>query len=215
MISITDGQIYLQSNLFYQGQRPAVDVGISVSRVGGAAQLPAMKQVAGTLRLDLASYREMQAFAQFGSDLDDATQYQLTHGARMTEVLKQSRFSALDVVDQAAVLYAGKEGYLDQLTIEQVLPFRAALVKEMAGHLQLRDGIRAGKIAGKTEEELRSTIEWTLGAFLYADRPEDIDASALASAAAHPQQSKDKIKSSVVEGSASTVADATDPKRVG
>lgn len=215
VISITDGQIYLQSNLFYQGQRPAVDVGISVSRVGGAAQLPAMKQVAGTLRLDLASYREMQAFAQFGSDLDDATQYQLTHGARMTEVLKQSRFSALDVVDQAAVLYAGKEGYLDQLTIEQVLPFRAALVKEMAGHLQLRDGIRAGKIAGKTEEELRSTIEWTLGAFLYADRPEDIDASALASAAAHPQQSKDKIKSSVVEGSASTVADATDPKRVG
>ena len=104
VISITDGQIYLQSNLFFQGQRPAVDVGISVSRVGGAAQLKAMKQVAGTLRLDLASYREKQAFAQFGSDLDATTQYQLNHGAHMMELLKQKRYAALDVSDQVIAI---------------------------------------------------------------------------------------------------------------
>ncbi len=214
VISITDGQIYLLSSLFYQGQRPAVDVGISVSRVGGAAQLAAMKQVSGTLRLDLASYREMQAFAQFGSDLDEATQYQLTHGARMTEVLKQPRFSALEVADQAAILYAGKEGYLDQLTLEQVLPFRSALVKELMGHKRLREQICAGKIEGAVEQELRQAIEWALSAFLYAERPDNIDASALASAAAHQQPAKDRVRSSVVEGSASTIAEATDPKRV-
>ena len=148
VISITDGQIYLQSNLFFQGQRPAVDVGISVSRVGGDAQLKAMKQVAGTLRLDLASYREKQAFAQFGSDLDATTQYQLSHGARMTELLKQGRYAALDVSDQVLALFAGKEGFLDDLDIELVTPFRDGLAAYMAErHDDVRKEIRKGRIS--------------------------------------------------------------------
>ena len=133
VISITDGQIYLQSELFFQGQRPAVDVGISVSRVGGAAQTKAMKQQAGNLRLDLASYRELAAFSQFGSDLDAATKHQLGHGARMTELLKQPRFRPMSVGDQVAVLFAGNKGYLDDLSIDQVLPFRDGLVDYLNG----------------------------------------------------------------------------------
>ena len=160
VISITDGQIYLQSNLFFQGQRPAVDVGISVSRVGGAAQLAAMKQVAGTLRLDLASYREKQAFAQFGSDLDAATQYQLTHGAHMMELLKQKRFSALDVADQTIAIFAAKENYTDDLDLDHVALFRdelAAFMKERYGGL--RDTVRAGKISKRTAKKLKAAIE--------------------------------------------------------
>jgi F-type H+-transporting ATPase subunit alpha len=119
-----------------------------------------MKQVAGTLRLDLAGYREMQAFAQFGSDLDAATQRQLTHGARMTEVLKQGRYSALDVADQAIVLFAGKEGYLDDLRLEDVQPFRDQLVTVFNhDHDDLRDQVRAGKISGQLEESLRRLID--------------------------------------------------------
>ena len=129
VISITDGQIYLQSNLFFQGQRPAVDVGISVSRVGGDAQVKAMKQVAGTLRLDLASYREKQAFSQFGSDLDATTQYQLNHGAHMMELLKQPRYSALDVVDQICAIYAAKENFIDDVDLENVALFRDGLAQ--------------------------------------------------------------------------------------
>ena len=167
VISITDGQIYLLSSLFYQGQRPAVDVGISVSRVGGAAQLAAMKQVAGTLRLDLASYREMQAFAQFGSDLDEATQHQLTHGAAMTELLKQGRYSALDVADQAICLFAGREGYLDDLPVEQVVPFRAAVVEAMnASYGDLREKVRAGKIDDKLSDQLKSALDTIKHGFL-------------------------------------------------
>ena len=111
VISITDGQIYLQSELFFRGQRPAVDVGISVSRVGGDAQTKAMKQVAGNLRLDLASYQELAGFTQFGSDLDEATQKQLTHGARMTELLKQPRYKPFEVGEQIVTLFAGNEGF--------------------------------------------------------------------------------------------------------
>ncbi len=159
VISITDGQIYLQSNLFFQGQRPAVDVGISVSRVGGAAQLPAMKQVAGTLRLDLASYAEKQAFAQFGSDLDASTQYQLSHGARMTELLKQHRYAALDVADQIIVLFAGKEGFLDDLDVEQICPFRDGLATYMQErHNGLRREVREGKISDSAGERLKAHI---------------------------------------------------------
>ena len=147
VISITDGQIYLQSNLFFQGQRPAVDVGISVSRVGGAAQLAAMKQVAGTLRLDLASYREKQAFSQFGSDLDEATQYQLNHGAHMTEMLKQPRYAALDVSDQVIAIFAAKEDFLDDIDLDHVTLFRNELAKSMAErHPKLRQELRNGKI---------------------------------------------------------------------
>ena len=159
VISITDGQIYLQSNLFFQGQRPAVDVGISVSRVGGAAQLASMKQVAGTLRLDLASYREKQAFAQFGSDLDEATQYQLNHGAHMMELLKQRRYSALDVADQVIAIFAGKENFLDDLDVALVLPFREELCEYMKkNHDDLRDTVRAGKMSPQTEERLKKAV---------------------------------------------------------
>ena len=213
VISITDGQIYLQSNLFFQGQRPAVDTGLSVSRVGGAAQRASMKQVAGTLRLDLASYREMRAFAQFGSDLDAATQHQLTHGSRMTEVLKQGRFSAIDVADQAIVLYAGKEGFLDVLPIEQVLPFRTALIQRLAEtrYKDLRASVRAGKIGGETEEQIRALVKEVQAKFLPA-ADVDVDAGALQAAAATANSSDAKIAARVSEQSATTEADATTPR---
>ena len=159
VISITDGQIYLQSNLFFQGQRPAVDVGISVSRVGGAAQLKSMKQVAGTLRLDLASYREKQAFSQFGSDLDATTQYQLNHGAHMMELLKQPRYAALDVADQVISIFAAKEDFLDDIDLEHVTLFRDKLAAYMAErHPQLRASLRDKKIDDETGERIKAHI---------------------------------------------------------
>jgi len=124
VISITDGQIFLQTDLFFQGIRPAVNVGISVSRVGGDAQIKAMKQVAGTLRLDLASYRELQAFAQFGSDLDKATQQTLNRGARMVELLKQGRYAPMPVERQIMAIFAGARGFLDDIAAEDVVRFR-------------------------------------------------------------------------------------------
>ena len=123
VISITDGQIFLETDLFYSGVRPAINVGISVSRVGGDAQIKAMKQVAGRLRLDLAQYRELEAFAQFGSDLDEATQQALGRGARMVEVLKQGRFEPMPVEDQVIAIYAGTQGFLDDLPVEKVRAF--------------------------------------------------------------------------------------------
>ena len=120
VISITDGQIYLQPDLFFAGVRPAVDVGISVSRVGGKAQIPAMKKVAGGLRLDLAAFRELEAFAQLGTELDKATQQQLDRGYRMVELLKQPQYQPMDVVDQVMSIYAGSEGFLDQVPIKEV-----------------------------------------------------------------------------------------------
>ena len=167
VISITDGQIYLQSSLFFQGQRPAVDVGISVSRVGGDAQVKAMKQVAGTLRLDLASYREKQAFSQFGSDLDATTQYQLNHGAHMMEMLKQKRYSALDVRDQIVAIFAAKENYLDDIDLDHVGLFRDGLGKYMAErHPRLRNALLDGKISDDEQERLRLHIEHFKTAFL-------------------------------------------------
>jgi F-type H+-transporting ATPase subunit alpha len=120
VISITDGQIYLQPDLFFAGVRPAVDVGISVSRVGGKAQIPAMKKVAGGLRLDLAAFRELEAFAQLGTELDRATQLQLDRGYRMVELLKQPQYQPLDVADQVMSIYAGAEGYLDDVPVKEV-----------------------------------------------------------------------------------------------
>ena len=159
VISITDGQIYLQSELFFQGQRPAVDVGISVSRVGGDAQTKAMKQVAGNLRLDLASYQELAGFTQFGSDLDEATQKQLTHGARMTELLKQPRYKPFEVGEQIVTLFAGNEGFLDDLEIADVLPFRAELIEYLDnGFGSLLDKVRAKKIDDDTKAELLRVI---------------------------------------------------------
>ena len=120
VISITDGQIYLQPDLFFAGVRPAVDVGISVSRVGSKAQIPAMKKVAGGLRLDLAAFRELEAFAQLGTELDKATQLQLDRGYRMVELLKQPQYQPLHEVDQAMSIYAGGEGYLDEVPVKEV-----------------------------------------------------------------------------------------------
>ena len=127
VISITDGQIYLESDLFNSGVRPAVNVGLSVSRVGGNAQIKAMKQVAGTLRLELAQFRDLQAFAQFGSDLDKATQAQLNRGLRLVELLKQNQYSPLPVEKQVLSILAGTSGYFDDLAVEQVRPFEAAI----------------------------------------------------------------------------------------
>lgn len=132
VISITDGQIFLETELFYKGIRPAINVGLSVSRVGSAAQLKAMKQVAGTLKLELAQYREVAAFAQFGSDLDAATQYLLNRGARLTEMLKQPQFAPIPIERQVVIVYAATKGYLDRLNLPDILPFQQALLQEIS-----------------------------------------------------------------------------------
>ena len=129
VISITDGQIFLEADLFYSGVRPAINVGISVSRVGGSAQIKAMKQVAGTLRLDLAQYRELAAFAQFGSDLDKATLAQLNRGQRMVELLKQDQYSPLPVEQQILVIFAGTNGYVDEVPVQCGEEVRAELLR--------------------------------------------------------------------------------------
>ena len=169
VISITDGQIYLQGELFHQGQRPAVDVGISVSRVGGSAQTKAMKQVAGNLRLDLAAYRELAGFTQFGSDLDAATQRQLTHGARMTELLKQPRFKPMSVNTQVAVLFAGNKGFLDDLDIADVVPFRDGLIQYLEGaYGKVLAEIGGGKIDDALSMKLEQAISDYKAEFLAA-----------------------------------------------
>lgn len=132
VISITDGQIFLETELFYKGIRPAINVGLSVSRVGSAAQVKAMKQVAGTLKLELAQYREVAAFAQFGSDLDAATQYLLNRGARLTEVLKQGQFQPMPIENQVVVLYAATRGYLDKMNIGDIPRFEQAILREIS-----------------------------------------------------------------------------------
>lgn len=130
VISITDGQIFLETELFYKGIRPAINVGLSVSRVGSAAQLKAMKQVAGTLKLELAQYREVAAFAQFGSDLDPATQYLLNRGARLTEMLKQPQYQPMSIEQQVVVVYAATKGYLDRLEVSQISTFQENLLQQ-------------------------------------------------------------------------------------
>ena len=161
VISITDGQIFLQTDLFFQGQRPAVDVGISVSRVGGSAQIKAMKQVAGSLRLDLASYRELQAFTQFGSDLDKATQDQLNRGAHMTELLKQGRYNPMPVEEQAVSIYAGGHGYLDDIPVGDVVRFRGELLDYIrASKPEIFENIvKEQKFTDAIETELNAAIE--------------------------------------------------------
>jgi len=146
VISITDGQIYLEPDLFYSGQRPAVNVGLSVSRVGGAAQIKAMKQVAGTMRLDMAQYRELAAFAQFGSDLDKATQARLTRGERLMELLKQGQYVPMPVEEQVASIFAAVNGFLDSLPVEKVDEFEANWLKFLRNKKQeLLDTIREEK----------------------------------------------------------------------
>lgn len=156
VISITDGQIYLQTDLFFQGQRPAVDVGISVSRVGGNAQIKAMKQVAGNLRLDLASFRELQAFTQFGSDLDKATQQQLNRGSHMTQLLVQGRYNPISVDLQACIIYAANKGHIDDIPLDEVLNYRDELMKFLytSGKKVLDTLKKEKKFDEKTEADL-------------------------------------------------------------
>nr|WP_296900044.1 F0F1 ATP synthase subunit alpha [Thiohalocapsa sp.] len=161
VISITDGQIFLETDLFYQGIRPAVHVGPSVSRVGSLARIKAMKQVAGAIKGELAQYREMAAFAQFGSDLDAATQRLLARGARLTELLKQPQFSPLQVEEQVVVIYAGTRGYLDPLPVSAVGRFEEDLLRYMhSEHSDLLDQIRSeGKLSDELENKLKSAID--------------------------------------------------------
>jgi F-type H+-transporting ATPase subunit alpha len=161
VISITDGQIFLETDLFYQGIRPAVNVGLSVSRVGSAAQVKAMKQVAGRIKGELAQYREMAAFAQFGSDLDQATQRLLNRGARLTELLKQQQFSPLKVEEQVVVIFAGTQGYLDPLQLEQVRAFEANLLTLMRNeHRDVLDAIRdKGEMTDEITEKLKGVLD--------------------------------------------------------
>ncbi|MBS5340372.1 F0F1 ATP synthase subunit alpha [uncultured Actinomyces sp.] len=160
VISITDGQIFLQSDLFNSNQRPAVDVGISVSRVGGAAQIKAMKKVAGTLKLTLAQYRSMAAFAMFASDLDAATRRQLTRGERLMELLKQPQNSPYVVQDQVASIWAGTNGYLDDLEVSEVLSFESGLLDYLRANSTVLDEIAAtGELSKETEEALRTAVE--------------------------------------------------------
>jgi len=160
VISITDGQIFLETELFYKGVRPAVNVGLSVSRVGSAAQVKAMKQVAGSIKLELAQYREMEAFAQFGSDLDAATQKLLARGARLTELLKQPQYSPLQMEEQVCVLYAGMRGYLDDLPVTQVGKFEAELLRSLRGtHKALLDAIKKEeKLSDASEAALKNVL---------------------------------------------------------
>ena len=160
VISITDGQIYLETNLFNSGIRPAIDVGLSVSRVGGNAQIKAMKSVAGTLRLDLAQYRELEAFTKFGSDLDKATLVQLTRGERMVEILKQNQYVPMDVEKQVAIIFAASKGHLDDLPVDQIADFERGLFEYLDANAadSLASIVSDGKIADETAEMLEKAI---------------------------------------------------------
>jgi len=169
VISITDGQIYLEADLFYAGQRPAINVGLSVSRVGGAAQTKAMKQVAGRLRLDLAQYQELASFAQFGTDLDKATQARLARGERMMELLKQGQYQPMPVEEQIAVIYAGVNRYLDNLPLEKVSAFEREYLRFLhTNYPQLLKGIREKKIL---DEELEGLLKKSIEEFLATFAP--------------------------------------------
>jgi F-type H+-transporting ATPase subunit alpha len=171
VISITDGQIFLESDLFYSGVRPAINVGISVSRVGGSAQIKAMKSVAGKLKLELAQYREMAAFAQFASDLDKVTRDQLERGARLVEILKQGQYVPLPVERQIVVIYAGTRGYVDQLQISQI----AAYEKGLSNFIEKKypaifDTLRTKKaLDDATEAQLKKALEEFATAFGSSD----------------------------------------------
>ena len=163
VISITDGQIFLETDLFFQGIRPAINVGLSVSRVGSAAQTKAMKKVSGSIKLELAQYREMAAFAQFGSDLDASTQRLLNRGARLTELLKQKQFSPLPFEEQTASIFAGTNGYLDSLPVNAVTRYEEAMLSDLRNnHADLLKGIRDTKDLG---DDLKAKLKDALDAF--------------------------------------------------
>ena len=167
VISITDGQIFLETELFYQGIRPAVNVGLSVSRVGSAAQVKAMKQVAGSIKLELAQYREMAAFAQFGSDLDQATQHLLNRGARLTELLKQAQYSPLAVEEQVVSIFSGVRGFLDAIEVGDVGRFEKALLSELrAKHSDLLATIRDEKsLSEEADDRLTGILDELVKSF--------------------------------------------------
>ena len=167
VISITDGQIFLETDLFYSGVRPAINVGLSVSRVGGAAQIKGMKQVAGKLRLDLAQYREMAAFAQFGSDLDAATQAQLHRGERLVELLKQGQYKPLSVVEQIVSIFAGVRGLVDDIPVGDIQRFESGLLNFMEDkHKPVMEKIaEAQKLDDETEAQVQAAIEEFKGLF--------------------------------------------------
>jgi F-type H+-transporting ATPase subunit alpha len=163
VISITDGQIYLESDLFYQGVRPAINVGLSVSRVGGNAQIKAMKQVAGRLRIDLAQYRELAAFAQFGSDLDPATQRQLARGERTVEILKQDQYAPMAVEEQVAAIYAVTNGYLDDVIVEDIRRWEKEFLE--FARLERADMLKRIRETGQLTDEVKETMDEALKAF--------------------------------------------------
>jgi F-type H+-transporting ATPase subunit alpha len=161
VISITDGQIYLDTNLFNGGVRPAVDVGLSVSRVGGSAQIKAMKKIAGKLRLDLAQFRELEAFAKFASDLDDATAAQITRGRRMVEILKQNQYVPMSTANQVLIIYAANEGYLDDIELESVKDFEVGLLEHFASKSPecIKEIEDTGNIGDDLAEKMNKAIE--------------------------------------------------------
>jgi len=167
VISITDGQIYLESDLFNSGIRPAVNVGLSVSRVGGAAQVKAMKKVAGTLRLDLAQYRELAAFAQFGSDLDEATQRQLNRGARLVELLKQAQYTPMDVIDQSVSIFAATKGYFDSIPVNKIRNIEADMLASLhSRNADLMKSMKAeNQISAENESKLVDAIKAFVGSY--------------------------------------------------
>ena len=170
VISITDGQIFLENDLFNAGQRPAVNPGISVSRVGGTAQRRAMRSVAGSLRLDLSQFRELEAFAQFGTeDLDPATRRQLERGQRLTEILKQPQYAPLSLAEQVAIIYAGVNGHMDDVPVEKVADFERAFHEQLrATHRDILDAIQStGELDEATEQRLKDAIEQFKGAVAY------------------------------------------------
>ncbi len=161
VISITDGQIFLETELFYKGIRPAINVGLSVSRVGSAAQITAMKQVAGSLKLDLAQYREIAAFAQFGSDLDASTQHLLNRGEKLTELLKQKQYVPMSAEEQVCSLYSGVRGYLDQMQTSEINKFEVLFLDHLrAKHSDILESIRSeGELTDKVDEDLAQILE--------------------------------------------------------
>ena len=167
VISITDGQIFLETDLFYSGVRPAINVGLSVSRVGGSAQIKGMKQVAGQLRLDLAQYREMAAFAQFGSDLDAATQAQLHRGERLVELLKQGQYKPLSVVQQIVSIFSGVRGLVDDIPVTSIQKFESGLINFMEDKYQalMNKIAEAKKLDDESESQLKAAIEEFKGLF--------------------------------------------------
>jgi F-type H+-transporting ATPase subunit alpha len=167
VISITDGQIFLETELFYKGIRPAINVGLSVSRVGSAAQTKAMKQVAGSMKLELAQYREVAAFAQFGSDLDASTQQLLNRGVRLTELLKQGQYVPMAIEEQVAVIYAGVKGHLDKLDPSKITKFEKEFLPHVrAQHLDLLNTIREeGKISDEVDARLKDIVQKFVASF--------------------------------------------------